>query len=89
MTYAKEDYYKDVNSLIENNTNTQEVVDYTILSYGESTIALEDLEDYSYYDVKLLIEFNEYNEILASNELEVTIHMIKKSQKYSVVSIDY
>lgn len=89
MTYAKEDYYKDVNSLIENNTNTQEVVDYTILSYGESTIALEDLEDYSYYDVKLLIEFNEYNEILADNELEVTIHMIKKSQKYSVVSIDY
>ncbi|MEE0965546.1 MAG: MraY family glycosyltransferase [Bacilli bacterium] len=89
MTYAKEDYYKDVNSLIENNTNTQEVVDYTILSYGESTIALEDLEDYSYYDVKLLIEFNEYNKILASNELEVTIHMIKKSQKYSVVSIDY
>lgn len=89
MTYAKEDYYKDVNSLIENNTNTQEVVDYTILSYGESTIALEDLEDYSYYDVKLLIEFNEYNEILADNELEVTIHMIKKSQEYSVVSIDY
>ena len=88
-TYAKADYYKNVNSLILNQLNTQEVTDYSIINYGDSSIALEDLEDYSYYNVKLLLKFNEYNEIVDSEELEVTIHMIKKSHKYSVVAIDY
>lgn len=89
ITYAKQDYYENIESLIANHQNTQEVVSYDILSYGESTISLEDLQDYSYYEVKLLLNFKEYNTIINNDSIEVMIHMIKKDQKYSVVSIDY
>lgn len=88
ITYAKEDYYKDVNKLIEQNMNTQEVIRYTIQYHGKSAIALEELEDYNYYDVSMLIEFNEFNEIISSKEIEVTLHLIEKDQIFSVVAID-
>jgi len=88
ITYAKEDYYKDVNKLIEEKRNTQEVINYTVQYFGKSTIALEELEDYSYYDVSILIEFNDYNTIISSKELNVTLHLIEKDQKFSVVAID-
>lgn len=89
ITYAKEDYYKDIDQLIVNGKNNQEVASYNVVSYGDSNIALEDLSDYSYYEVKLLLRFKEFNNIINSDSLEVTIHMIRKDQKYSVVSLDY
>lgn len=89
ITYAKEEYYNDIKDRIAEGRNNQEVISYSIVSYGNSNIALEELSDYSYYEVKLLLRFKEFNEIIHSDSLEVTIHMIEKNQKYSVISIDY
>ncbi len=90
ISYSKESYYKNIDFLIKNGLNTQEVVNYTIQSSSKSDIALEKLEDYSYYDVIMLIEFNEENEIIDGNkELVVTVHLIQKDQKFSIVAIDY
>jgi UDP-N-acetylmuramyl pentapeptide phosphotransferase/UDP-N-acetylglucosamine-1-phosphate transferase len=89
IEYAKEDYYKDVNDLIEQKLNTQEVINYTIESSSDSSIALEGLEDYSYYDVNILLEFNDINNIIESDKVNITVHLIEKDQKFSVVALDY
>lgn len=89
ISYAKEDYYKNVNTLIEDGNNNQEVIKYSILFSDVSSIALEGLEDYTYYDVSLLLEFNEINTIIDSKEINVTVHLIEKDQRFSVVALDY
>ncbi len=89
ITYAKEDYYKNVNTLIDEGKNNQEVTKYSIISSDISSIAIEGLEDYTYYDVSLLLEFNEMNTIIDSQDINVIVHLIEKDQKFSVVALDY
>ena len=89
INYSYEDYYASLDSLIEEGSNTQEVISYEIVSYNFSDIVVEDLEDYNYYDVIVSIVFNEYNEITESEDLEVTVHLIEKDQKFSVIALDY
>ena len=87
QSYAKNDYYKNANEYIENKTNTQEVVNYKIISYEQSRKALKGLEDYSYFDLIIEIEFNEMNPIIQSNTLTTTVTLIQKEQRYSVVAL--
>ena len=87
QSYAKNDYYKNANEYIENKTNTQEVVNYKIISYEQSRKALKGLEDYSYFDLTIEIEFNEMNSIIQSNTLTTTVTLIQKEQRYSVVAL--
>ena len=87
QSYAKNDYYKNANEYIENKTNTQEVVNYKIISYEQSRTALKGLEDYSYFDLTIEIEFNEMNPIIQSNTLTTTVTLIQKEQRYSVVAL--
>lgn len=87
-TYAQDDYYKDANEYINNHTNTQEVINYEILSYDKSTKALKGLEDYSYYDLKIKLHFNEMNSIIESDEITTTVTLIEKDQKFSVIAIE-
>ena len=87
QSYAKNDYYKNANEYIENKTNTQEVVNYKIISYEQSRKALKGLEDYSYFDLTIEIEFNEMNPIIQSNTLTTTVTLIQKEQRYSVVAL--
>ena len=87
QSYAKNDYYKNANEYIENKTNTQEVVNYKIISYEQSRKALKGLEDYSYFDLTIEIEFNEINPIIQSNTLTTTVTLIQKEQRYSVVAL--
>lgn len=89
ITYSMSEYYKTLDSLIDSKQNNQEVESYTIESSGKSDIVLEGLEDYSYYDVSMLIKFKTVNTIINSDELEVTVHLIEKDQKFSVVALDY
>lgn len=87
--YAKDGYYKNVNSMIKNQTNTQEVIKYSIISNNESpNKALSGLEDYSYYDVKIKITFQQTNEILQTLEYTTTVTLIEKNQRFSVIAMD-
>lgn len=87
-TYAKEGYYKDINNYIETNTNNQEVESYTIVDSTDSHKALVGLEDYSYYDIKVKIEFKELNPILETDEYLATVTLIEKDRKMSVVALE-
>lgn len=87
-TYAKEDYYKDANKYINTQTNNQEVINYEILSYEKSRKALKGLEDYNYFDLKVEIQFKEYNPIIQSDTLTTTVTLIEKDQKFSVVALE-
>ncbi len=87
-TYAQNDYYKNANEYINSHMNTQEVINYEILSYDKSTKALKGLEDYSYYDLKIKVYFNENNPIINSNETISTVTLIEKDQKFSVIAIE-
>lgn len=89
ISYSKSEYYKDLNTMIDNKENSQEVTNYQIQSYSDSDIVLEGLEDYSYYDVTLLIKFKENNTIIDSDQLTVTVHLIEKDSKFSVIALDY
>lgn len=88
MAYAKNGYYKDVNEMILNHTNHQEVIKYSILSNTKSHKALSDLEDYTYYDIKITLEFEDMNPILETKEYTTTITLIEKDKKFSVVAMD-
>lgn len=86
--YAKTGYYKDVNTMIQNKTNTQEVTKYTVLTNEKSSKALAGLEDYSYYEVSIKITFSEENIILKATEYTTTVILIEKDQRFSVVALD-
>lgn len=87
--YAKNGYYKDANEYIKQKQNTQEVIKYTILSNEQSlNKALSGLEDYSYYDIKIKVEFNQTNEILNALEYTTTVTLIEKDQRFSVVAME-
>lgn len=87
-TYAKTGYYQDVNQIIESHMNQQEVIKYSIISNEPSHKALSGLEDYSYFDIKLSLEFNKENSILQTQEYITTITLIQKDNKFSVVAIE-
>ena len=87
VTYAKDDYYKKVNEILANNQNTQEVSNYQVLSYKKSVKALKGLEDYSYYDLIIKINFKEYNPIIDSQSMTTTVTLIDKDQKFFVVAL--
>lgn len=86
ITYAKNDYYKEAHAYIEKKENTQEVVDYNIISYEKSHKALKGLEDYNYFDLKVEIHFREFNPIINSDVLTVTVTLIEQ-QNYSVIAL--
>ncbi len=87
--YAKDTYYKDADTYIENQTNHQTVIDYTILSNESSHKALSGLEDYSYYDIQIEITFESDNEILDNQRvITVTVTLIEKNQKFSVIALE-
>ena len=82
--YAKQEYYRDNQQYI----NPPEVIRYDILSNVPSYKALSGLEDYSYYDVKVQITFNEVNPILNALQYTTTVTLIEKDQKFSVVAME-
>ena len=82
--YAKQEYYKDHQQYI----NPPEVIRYDILSNASSYKALSGLEDYSYYDVKVQITFNEVNPMLNALQYTTTVTLIEKDQKFSVVAME-
>ncbi|WP_028042558.1 MraY family glycosyltransferase [Candidatus Stoquefichus massiliensis] len=88
--YAKNGYYKDANTMIHNQTNTQEVIKYDVLSNEQSfnKALSSELQDYSYYDVKITLIFNEENKILKNTEYTTTVTLIEKDQRFSVVAIE-
>lgn len=86
--YAQDDYYKNANQYINSSTNNQEVINYEILSYDKSNKALVGLEDYSYYDLKIEIHFNEINPIIKTDTLSTTVTLIEKDQRFSVVALE-
>lgn len=87
--YAKNGYYKDANTMIQNHTNTQEVIQYDVLSNElSSNKALVGLEEYSYYDVKIQITFQQNNSILNTIEYTTTVTLIEKDQRFSVVAME-
>lgn len=86
--FAREGYYKNANSYIKDGLNNQEVVNYEIISYLKSKKAVKGLEDYSYYDLTIQLTFKEFNQITLSDSITVTITLIEKNQKYSVVALE-
>lgn len=75
--------------MIQNHTNTQEVIQYDVLSNElSSNKALVGLEDYSYYDVKIQITFQQNNSILNTIEYTTTVTLIEKDQRFSVVAME-
>lgn len=88
IAYAKNSYYKEANDYIQKNLNTQEVIKYEIISNLPSHKALAGLEDYSYYDVKIMITFKQENEILKITEYTTTLTLIEKDQRFSVVAME-
>lgn len=86
--YAQNAYYQNVNEMIENETNTEEVIKYNIISNETSHKALSGLEDYTYYDIVLELTFNEENKILQTTKYTTIVTLIEKDKKYSVVAID-
>ena len=88
ITYAKSGYYKDVKEIIQTSSNNQEVISYRVLDYRKSNKALKGLEDYSYYDLTIEITFKDYNPIIDSSSLTVTVTLIDKDQKFNVIAIE-
>lgn len=88
--YAKNGYYKNANTMIRNQTNTQEVIKYSVLTNVQSfnKALSSELQDYSYYDVKITLTFNEENKLLQSREYTTTVTLIEKDQRFSVVAIE-
>lgn len=84
-TYAKNDYYKDVKQYAT--SYSQEVVSYNVIEYKKSNKAIKGLEDYSYYDLSVEIEFKDYNPIIQSKTLTTTVTLIDKDQRFSVVAL--
>lgn len=87
ITYAKDDYYKDVNNIIAANLNNHEVESYNVLDFKKSIKAIKGLEDYTYYDLSIEIVFKEYNPIIESQSLITTVTLIDKDQRFSVVAL--
>lgn len=87
ITYAKDDYYKDVNNIIAANLNSHEVESYNVLDFKKSIKAIKGLEDYTYYDLSIEIVFQEYNPIIESQSLITTVTLIDKDQKFFVVAL--
>lgn len=86
--YAQGGYYKDANNYIKLKTNKQEVQNYRIISYQKSSKALKGLEDYSYYDLTIELNFSQYNQIIQSDKLTVTVTLIEKDRRYSVIALE-
>lgn len=86
--YAKNGYYKDVNTLIQNQSNQQEVTKYSIVANEPSHKALSELEDYSYFDITITLQFNQINSILNTEEYTTTITLIQKDNRFSVVAME-
>lgn len=86
-TYAKQGYYKNVNTLIDMG-NKDEVVDYTQVSIGESNTVLTGLEDYNYYEVNLNMTFNQESNILKKMTTDCKVILIQTDEQYQVVSFD-
>ncbi len=87
--YAKTDYYKNVNSLIQKKKAIDEVTDYDITSITDSQLTLSGLEDYNYYDVNIKLTFNQVNTILGYKTINVRVTLIEKQNRFSVISLDY
>ncbi len=88
VVYSKNGYYKNLNQLIDQKNNHQEVVKYDVISNGKSNKALSGLEDYSYYDVKLKLTFNEENELLHTKEYKITVTLIQMNNQYYVIGYE-
>ena len=73
---------------IKNQTDLPEVIHYDIISNQDSYKALSGLEDYSYYDIKITVYFEELNSILNVEEYTTTVTLIEKDQKFSVVVME-
>ena len=86
-TYAKQGYYKNVNTLIDMG-NKDEVIDYTQVSIGESNTVLTGLEDYNYYEVNLNMTFNQESNILKKTTTDCKVILIQTDEQYQVVSFD-
>ena len=86
--YAKQEYYKNANTLIANQQNDIEVTSYTIDQADRSDFELSGLEDYKYYDVTLTLKFNRHNPIINGNGITVMITLINKDNRISVVATD-
>lgn len=86
--YAQGGYYKEANNYIKLKTNKQEVQNYRIISYQKSSKALKGLEDYSYYDLTIELNFSQYNQIVQSDKLTVTVTLIEKDRRYSVIALE-
>lgn len=87
-TYARQDYYKNVNQLIQNQQNDIEVTSYSIDDAERSHFELSGLEDYKYYDVTLTLHFNKINPIIKSRSIQVLVTLINKDNRISVVALD-
>ncbi|EMD17617.1 hypothetical protein HMPREF9943_00049 [Eggerthia catenaformis OT 569 = DSM 20559] len=87
-SYAKTDYYKTSNELIEKKENNIEVIKYKLNHIETSNKRLSGLEDYNYYDVNLTLTFNQDNPILLSRSIEVTITLIDKNKHYSITAYE-
>jgi hypothetical protein len=87
MVFAKNDYYAQVNTLIQNDKKEYDIVDYEIISNSITHKALYGLEDYNYYDINLKLIFNKTNPILSDDEYETHITLIEKDNVYYVVAI--
>ncbi|MCD7892171.1 MAG: undecaprenyl/decaprenyl-phosphate alpha-N-acetylglucosaminyl 1-phosphate transferase [Erysipelotrichaceae bacterium] len=87
-SYAINDYYENVNSMIESGDTLCEVVRYDLISNTLSNKALSGLEDYTYYDVTIKITFDEENPILNTIEYTTIVTLISKDDIYSVVAVD-
>lgn len=88
QSYAKQDYYRTVNSLIEEQKADEEVISYNVDYSHDSNVTISGLEDYDYYTVGLTLTFNQENQILKYTTIHVEVTQILKNNKYSVVSLD-
>lgn len=87
-TFARQSYYKNVNTLIKNQENNIEVTSYTIDDAERSNFELSGLEDYKYYDVSLTLHFNKTNPIIKKDSIQVLVTLINKDNRISVVALD-
>lgn len=88
-SYAKKDYYKTVNELIAKAQSTDEIIDYAFEYRRPSSVTLNGMEDYDYYEVGLTLTFNDVSQILGYKTIHVKVTEILKSNKYSVIALDY
>jgi len=85
-TYAESDYYKTVNDLLAARQATSEVTAYDITGDETSDAVLIGLENYEYYTISMTLTFNEVNVILDEKTIDVTVTLIHKDRRYSVVA---